>query len=458
MLNPGERVLIALSGGPDSVCLLSVLHTLTKDYGLQLHVAHLDHRFRGRQSADEAAFVGKIAQKFGIPATIEAIDVPAYCRERGLSAQEGARQVRYDFLQRTAQTAGASRIATGHTADDQAETFLMRLIRGAGVAGLSAIPPIRGNIIRPLIEVTRQEVMDHLSAAGLEFATDPTNAMPVYTRNRIRLEVIPVLKRFNPGIVETLASEADLLREEDSAIKGILDTILEDAMVPQEDALALRLYAWAAQPRAFQRRLLRMVADRAGTRSASLSMGRIEEALSFMQGAQSGRTMNLAPNLCITREYDKFVFFERTEHEGSSRTVRVPGTTALPDLGVEVGTFILDRTEEQRDAPGYGSETADSGGNYRWQARFDYDKISPPFVVRFRQPGDRFYPSGMGGRSKKLQDYLVDEKIPRRQRDRIPLLCSGKDILWVMGCRTDDRFLVDPETKRTLFIGVRSAS
>jgi tRNA(Ile)-lysidine synthase len=178
MLDPGDRVVIAVSGGPDSVCLLSVLHSLAKDLDLTLHVAHLDHMFRGKESADEALFVEGLAKKFNITATIEKMDVPAFCRDRGLSAQAGAREVRYGFLANVAETVGAARIATGHTAADQAETFLMRLVRGAGVSGLSAIPPKRGNIIRPLIEATREDVLGYLQSAGLD-RVDPSNAGPV---------------------------------------------------------------------------------------------------------------------------------------------------------------------------------------------------------------------------------------------------------------------------------------
>jgi len=213
MLSPGDLVVVAVSGGPDSVCLLSVLNAFARELDLSLHVAHLDHMFRGAASAEEAAFVADLAKDLGIPATVERFDVPAFCRERGLSPQEGARKVRYGFLKQVAHDAEAARIATGHTADDQAETFLMRLVRGAGVSGLSAIPPVRDNIIRPLIDVTREAVLEHLRSTHREFRTDPTNAKPLYARNRFRQEVLPVLKRFNPRIVETLAREAALLRE-----------------------------------------------------------------------------------------------------------------------------------------------------------------------------------------------------------------------------------------------------
>jgi tRNA(Ile)-lysidine synthase len=282
LLTPGDRVLVAVSGGPDSVCLLSVLHVLAKDLDLELHVAHLDHMFRGKESADEALFVSELSKKLGITATIEQFDVPAYCLERGLSPQEGAREVRYGFFQQAAKAAGASHIATGHTANDQAETFLMRLIRGAGASGLSAIPPLRENIIRPLIESTRDEVLEYLKETGLAFVTDPSNAKPVYTRNRIRMEVLPVLQRFNPRIVATLAAEAGQLRDEDEAVEGYCATLADSILVLKENIVFVRRNEFNTLPPAFRRRLLKNASELAGLESSGLSRIQIDEAITFM--------------------------------------------------------------------------------------------------------------------------------------------------------------------------------
>lgn len=468
MLNPGDRVVVAVSGGPDSVCLLSILQALGGNLGLDLHIAHLDHMFRGKESADEARSVERLAKRLGLPATIDAFDVPAYCRGRGLSPQEGARQARYGFLRQVARDTGASRIATGHTADDQAETCLMRLLRGAGISGLSAIPPVREEIIRPLIEVTRDEITEYLRINGLEFATDPSNAKPVYTRNRIRLEVLPVLKRFNPRIARTLAAETALLRDENTAMEAYLDTIAKNILLRQEDALFVKRDLFENLLPALRRRLLRRIVAITGDRPGALSLDQTNEALSFMQNAQTGRSMNLTPALSVTREYDRFIFSSRTEHPGASRTLVVPGAIRVPELGVEVETLILDRTTQGNHLPAFRSPESshspdalseagrEAPENYRWQARFDYAKIMPPFVVRSRKPGDWFCPSGMAGRSQKLQDYFVNEKIPRRRRNGIPLLCGGENILWVVGHRTDERFLAGPETERVLFIRVGS--
>jgi tRNA(Ile)-lysidine synthase len=457
MLKPGDRVVVAVSGGPDSVCLLSVLQALAKNLDLALHIAHLDHMFRGKESANEALFVADLANKSGIPSTIEKTDVPAFCRERGLSSQEGARRARYGFLQRIAQKIGAARIATGHTADDQAETFLMRLIRGAGVAGLSAIPPVRENIIRPLIEVTRNEVQEYVKENSLIFVTDPSNTSPVYTRNRIRLDILPVLKRFNPRIIETLSSEAALLRDEDEAMEACLATFSPGVIIREEAGVILNREKFNALPQAFKRRLLRKAVDLAVTEPSGLSSPetrplssvQIDEALAFMAVARTGRTMRLPFNITIEREYEKFIVSLQTDVNEFSRVLALPGITTIPELGMEVEISILEtRDEGQRT----GEEREE---NYLWQAEFDYDKIRSPLLLRSRLRGDWFCPAGMGGKSKKIQDYFVDEKVPRRKRDAVPLLVSGDDMLWVVGLRTDGRFLPGAETKRFLTVTVR---
>jgi tRNA(Ile)-lysidine synthase len=444
MLKPGERVLVAVSGGPDSVCLLSVLHALSAELGVSLHIAHLDHLFRGRESADESLFVARLAEKLGIPVTIEQFDVPAFCRERGLSSQAGAREVRYGFLRRVAENVGASRIATGHTAVDQAETVLMRLLRGAGVAGLSAIPPVRENIIRPLIEVTREDVLKYLQSSGLEYVSDPSNTKPVYTRNRIRMEVLPVLKRFNPRIVETLASTAALLRDEEEATEACLSTIAAGVIVQEENGVALNRENFNALPQAYKRRMLRKAVVLASADSTGMSSIQVSDVITFMAVAQTGRTMRMPDGLIIEREYDKFVIRFEAAAEGFSYPLEISGVTLIPELGMEIEAGIFD------DIP------ADTNvKNYRWQALFDYDKIGPLLTMRNRRSGDWFCPMGMGGKSKKLQDYFVDEKIPRHERDTVPILLSGNDILWVVGLRKDNRFLPGKGTKRVLMVQVR---
>ncbi len=444
MLTTGDRVLVAVSGGPDSVCLLSILHALSKEMNFSLHLAHLDHSFRGTESVEEARFVSDMAKKFRIPATIERIDVPAFCRERGLSVQAGAREARYAFLKRVAGIEGASRIATGHTATDQAETILMRLIRGAGISGLSSIPPKRQAIIRPLIEVTREEIVLYLRSASLPYVSDSSNRKPVYARNRIRLELLPVLERFNPRIVKTLALEATLLRDEEEAMQSCLAAIASSLCVPKNHTVSIRRAEFNALHTAFKRRIIRMALDMSGEDSSQVSALQIERALAFILRAQTGKTMSLTRGLTLVREYNRCLVTSEIKAAAFRRDLAVPGLTQIPELGLEIEvTPVNDRSPVHEQ------------GNYLWQAMFDYDKIGTLLTVRNRRPGDVFCPSGMGGRHKKLQDFLVDEKIPGLQRDTVPLLCAGDEIIWVVGHRTDERYLPNPALNRIMSIRVR---
>lgn len=448
MLDRGDPVIVAVSGGPDSVCLLSVLHTLANDLDLTLHVAHLDHRFRGSESATEATFVAELAKKLGIPASVESRDVPAYCAERGLSAQAGAREVRYAFLQQCAKTARARRIALGHTANDQAETLLMRLVRGAGLSGLSAIPPVRENIIRPLIGITRSEVLSYLKELGQDFVTDPSNEKPVYSRNRVRHEVLPVLERFNPRIIETLATEADLLRDENEAMEAMLSGNMEKVLRRDRETVRIRRDEFNDLLPALRRRVLRKAVElAAGDDAIAHSWIRTGEALGFIAEAQSGRSMELPGGLFLEREYDDLVIRAREREIVFCIPLAVPGETVVPPARLAVETILLDTL------PDSGAEE----GNYLWQAVFDYDKIPLPLYLRNRRPGDRFCPAGMGGRSKKLQDYFVDEKVPQTRRNSSPLLATEQDVAWIVGMRTDGRFLPGPGTKKVLVVQVRSA-
>ncbi len=446
MLSPGDRLVAAVSGGPDSVCLVSMLRALAPEYRLQLHIAHLDHMFRGAGSAADARFVEHLAAQLGIPATIEAADVPAYCRERGRSSQAGAREVRYRFLQRVADEVGATKIALGHTANDQAETLLMRLVRGAGMEALGAIPPVRENIIRPLVDVTRQEILDHLKEAGLTFVTDPSNERPVYTRNRIRLEIIPRLEQLNPRIVETLAAVAALLRDESVAAQESLSRIATGILRPGEDSVSIDRMRFLNLLPAFKRRVLRAAVARLA-RGNDLSLFRTDEAIGFMEEAQTGRSTELPGDVVLERSYKDFVLRPRVGSRPFDISLAVPGSTAIPELSLSVETQV---TED--------GGTSKASGNYLWQAEFDYAKIALPLSLRSRRDGDRFCPAGMEGRSKKLQDFLVDEKVPRPERDRVPILVTERDVLWVVGMRLDHRFLPGPGTGKRLIVTVRRSN
>lgn len=442
MLDPGDTVLVAVSGGPDSICLLSILHGLSRELNLSLHIAHLDHMFRGEESAREAVFVTETARTLDVPATVEKFDVPSYCRERGVSAQVGAREVRYAFLRKVSRRIGARRIALGHTATDQAETLVMRMLRGAGTAALSGIPPVRNEIIRPLIETTREYILDYLRASDLDYVTDSSNMKLIYMRNRVRLEIMPVFKKFNPEIVNTLASETAILRDDNEALEQYLSGIWSTVVTPGVNSMQISKKAFDALLPALKRRLLRKAVTNLTGDADQLSYSQVEDALRFMNSAQTGRTMHLVAGITLERQYGSFSMGPEPEALPFSVPLDVPGVTNLPALGLQFGTKLV--------ADSYIPDEE----NYYWLAVIDYDKIDVPLRVRSKQPGDWFCPSGMGGKRKKLQDYFVDEKVPKRARDMVPIISSGSNVVWIVGMRTDERFLPGSRTKQRLIIGV----
>ncbi|MBI5042342.1 MAG: tRNA lysidine(34) synthetase TilS, partial [Nitrospirae bacterium] len=420
MLKKGDVVLIAVSGGPDSVFALEILNALKDEYGLTLHAAHLNHKFR-KEADKEAEFVRRLAEEKGMPATIDAFDVKAYCKERGLSKQEGAREVRYDFLRKTADKIGATKIVTGHTADDQAETFLMRLIRGSGALGLSGIPPASGKIIRPLIETTKREVLDYLWKNKIRYVKDPTNIKPVYLRNKVRLELMPLLaKRFNPNIVSTLCRESDILREDEAFLNGIVDTIFKEMVTVQEkDSITLNYLRFNGLHPAIKKRVVRRAVSELTGGLRRISYQHITSAIDAIKN--TGKGVDLPDDIRIERDYNSLKVC--VGKAGSARIqeavqIKVPGTTEVPYFNIKLEAIINNRAVV--------SEKADTG-------LFDLDRLAMPLFIRSRKEGDYFYPAGMKGR-KKLKEFLIDHKIPRADRDKIPILIDkNNDILWIMG-------------------------
>jgi tRNA(Ile)-lysidine synthase len=447
MLKKGDIVLVAVSGGPDSVCLLEVLNYLKDEYRLSLHVAHLNHKFR-KEADKEAEFVRKLAEEKGIASTIEAIDVKEYCIKKGLSKQEGAREVRYDFLNRIADEVGATRIATGHTADDQAETFLMRLIRGSGASGLSAIPPVRGRIIRPLIEIKKTEALGFLKENNIRYVKDPTNIRPVYLRNKIRLELLPLLvKRFNPNIASALCREADILREDEAFLNGIADTIFKEMVTAQEkDSITLNYLRFSGLHPAIKKRVVRRAVAELTGGLKRISYIHITSAIDAVKN--TGKGIDLTDNIRIERDYNSLkVCVGKVKSTAVQEAVQidVPGTTEVPYFNIKLEAIINNRGAAV-------PEKADTG-------LFDLDRAALPLFIRSRKEGDYFFPAGMKGR-KKLKEYLIDHKIPRAEREKIPVLVDKNNgILWIIGLRMDERFRAKEDTKRRLVVKViRSVS
>lgn len=443
----GDGIVVGVSGGPDSVCLLHLLKTISQSFSLKVRIAHLDHGLRGKESGADAKFVEDLAHHWEFPAIIESVSVLP--RPKGISLQAAARLARYAFFERAAQKTQSRWIALGHTADDQAETFLLRLLRGAGTQGLSSIPPQRRMvsadgqgpfIIRPLLDVRRKAVLSYLKDQSIPYREDSSNSSPAYLRNRLRREVIPLLISYNPGVVDILCRTAALLRQDHEFLAEQAAQVATGLQVEiLESGIALNRQGFKGLHRALQRAVLRDTITRVKGDLMGIGFRHLEDALKLIQSGKPGSRITLPKGIDIHLTYNQFwVHREQGQVDRlQARVLSVPGEVEFPALRLCVRAFLAD-----------GPLSSDA----KQRAVFDFEKVYSPFIIRGRRRGDFFFPQGMYGKRKKLQDFLVDEKVPRYQRDTIPLLTSSENILWVMGWRLDERYLAGPGSRRVVVV------
>ena len=446
MLSPGDRVIVAVSGGPDSVALLSILESLRQYWNLSLLVVHFDHGLRGNESREDAKFVKDFCHRLGVEVAIKSLNLHELLgKKRGHSLQELAREARYGALFQMAEERAMTRIAIGHTADDQAETVLMWMIRGSGTGGLGGIKPVRHPyIIRPLLSITREEILDYLSVRELTYRVDTSNLKPLYFRNRIRQELIPILKSYNPKLVNTLARQADIVRED----HGYLDQLAVDAFedIKQHGAsnlLILDRNSLLTLPLALRRRVIRYALQSFACMRNGPGFDAVETVLDQIVEGQSGSEVVLH-GVRISREYDHVQFI--LENSGPSPSNRwsetgqalsIPSQTIWPLTG-QTFTISFDAPfpERRMTSP--------------FQVRLDAATFSQPLILRSWRSGDKFSPIGLGGKRKKLQDFFSDIKLERSKRETVPLLVAPEGILWVAGHRSDHRFQVTKSTQEVV--------
>ncbi len=448
MFRPAGPVVVGVSGGPDSVCLLHALWRLRAELGLELVVGHLNHGFRP-EAAAEAAFVAELAGSLGVPAVVEEADVPALSRRLRLSAQVAARRARLEFLGRVARERDAAWVALGHQRDDQAETVLMWFLRGTGLDGLAGIPPVRRDggagvwLARPLLEVDRAAIEAYCRAEGLQPRRDPSNRRLTYTRNRIRLALVPLLEReYQPGLRSRLAALADAVRGDRALLEQLTDEAWAQALLSHEpSAVTLSVPVLVDLPPGLRRRVLRRAAGL--VRAAwTPPLSRVDAALDLLQPEGAGCTVELGAGVLVRREAGRLhvTTAPRDKVRPYAYALPVPGSVNVVEAGVRITARLVPAGEVRRA----GLHLVEGGA-------LDYNKVALPLEVRNRRRGDRFVPLGMTG-SKKLKDFLIGLKVPRSARDRLPLVTAGGQVVWVAGYRIDDRVKVGPDTRTVLVL------
>jgi len=435
MINKGDTLLIGLSGGPDSVCLTVILDKLKHNFNLSLHALYVNHGMRPGESKKEELFCKELCEKLGITFHTRSVDVKSYASENRLNIQETARELRYEVLEDIAEDINASRIAVGHNADDQAETIFMRLIRGSGRRGLSGILPVRGMIIRPIIEIERSMIEKFLNdELGQSFVLDSSNLNEDYLRNWLRLNVINEVKKHNPSVVKDLSRTADILREEDNYLEIIVTkTLMRLISRKSDNSIDLFLIPLGTLEKPLLRRVLRRAID-ATSGLRGISFVHVEDIIDLIRNGKSGDRINMPKGLRAIKNYATLQLTLEVPGSFTEHALNVPGEIIIQEQGIIIEAEIID-------------EEIETDG--RSTALFDLRPLSVPLKVRARQKGDFFYPRGLG-KKKKLQDFFVDEKVPRDMRDAVPIVMSGNDIIWIAGYRSDERFKPSEQTEKIL--------
>jgi len=443
LVSPGDRLLVAVSGGPDSVALLHILNALKQTLELkQLTVVHFDHQLRGKASEQDLNFVESLAESLNLPIIVRQGDVLSYRKEHGLSLEMAARACRHNFFREVMEKLQVQKVALGHTADDQAEELLLRLLRGTGPAGMAGMLPCsQQGIIRPLLFASKAEIINYIRDMELSFRQDESNLQPFCQRNMLRLKILPMLaEHFHPQISQTLSRHANLIRdEEDYWAQQINSCWAKVCGEENSSRVSLSLPILVSLHPALLRRILRYAVERLKSNLFGFYAVHFEILWGWIFTAGSGKALQLPDNIWVYREAEKLVIARK--HPYSSEPINL----TITEVGLyDFHTLRVGLSLKQITSP-------ESPPTLRNSAWIDADKIEWPLNIRSWQPGDRFRPLGLEG-TKKLQDFFTDTKVPRSRRGQIPLLCDRKGICWLMGYRLDERVRVTAETRRILVV------
>lgn len=466
MLETGDGVVVAVSGGPDSVALLAILKHLSEEYSLRLVVAHLNHGLRPGPADEEEAFVHRLSERLGLICESSKRDIASICRLRKKSVEETAREERYRYFEEIRQQHQARKIALGHHARDQVETVLMNLLRGSGSEGLKGMRPVREDIyIRPLLGITRAEIDEYLTRHDLPYLIDFSNADENCYRNRVRHRLIPELKAlYNSRLEENLCRTAEILRREDDYFSGIVAELVADQRMVRIDAaqheVVMRIPACLGLHEALQGRLIKHLLLGHAQKKQGIGYVHIQDVMALMRRASPGGSLHLPFGVEVRHEEDVLVIGRRRKpprtpksvvrdhaeasagHSEAGMTacdIPVPGRIQVDSQRLALSLDFVERSAVRFD---------DSRTVY-----VDYARIAPPLTIRTPEPGDRIQPLGMSG-MKKLKRYFIDRKIPLQIRRQVPLLTDSHSVVWIIGQQLSERVKITDKTTKILRIAI----
>jgi len=440
MISAGDTIIAGVSGGVDSVVLLHILDGLVRAEGGRLVVAHLHHGLRGEEADRDESFVAERAKSLGLCYRCRRAELPVRVEETGENLQAAARDERYRFFESVRLEFMGDKIALGHNADDQAETVLMRIVRGCGIKGLAGMPPVRGRIVRPLIETRRSEIAAFAVSEGISYVEDSSNRSTKYLRNSIRKELIPLIECYNPQFCHEILRLSDISRDTDNYIEEEASRFYLKLRLYEKgrkDLVLFNISRIKGLPRPVMARLLlKALEELAGSRAGFFS-SHLFGIMELVEAGKTGSSISLPKKLLASIIYgDLMLGRRRGEARVSfSAPLSMYGRTEVRELGA---TFIVEPSDAKE------AEGLDGSAVF-----IDLDKISSPLEVRNFRAGDRIRPLGMKG-SKKLKDFFIDEKVPRHMRGKVALVVSGDDILWLAGYRKCGTAHADSKSRRVI--------
>lgn len=446
MVSEGDRVLLALSGGADSIALLHLLLDLQSRIEFDIYAAHLNHGLRGKESLEDERFVRKLCKKFSIPCFAAKEDIQKKAKENRTSLEVAGREARLAFLKKTSEKVKANKIAFGHTMNDQAENVLLRLLRGSGMKGLSSMRPLEGNVIRPLLTISREDIESYLHGKKFSFRIDSSNDDMRFTRNKIRHNLIPLLReQFNPEIVETLARMAAILSEENAFLEAVVSGIIVKEAKIRNGTVDISTEILKHLPAALSRRVIRRIVQIVRGSLRRITFKDIEEAREFLLKSRGNRSALLPSGISVKIYKDTINFASSSQPDSPFRefieALNIEGITEIPGQEFSVEAKILIRKDFIDDLKTGGKE----------KAFLDFDKTGEKLSVRSIKMGDVFHPFHSPGK-KKVSDFFTDRKVPQEKRKKALIVASKKQIVWVAGHQIDDRCKVDRNTSRILIL------
>ncbi|CAJ1004583.1 tRNA(Ile)-lysidine synthase [Brevibacillus aydinogluensis] len=451
LLTSGDTIVVGLSGGNDSTALLHILWSLNQHYpyGWTLHAVHLNHGFRGEEAREDARCAEALCRRLGVAFHLFERNVPAYMEETGMGAQEASRAIRYELYRQVAQRHGAGKVALGHHADDQVETILFRLLRGTRLHGLTGMPQRRWleegkiELVRPLLSTSRSDLERYCRENGLAPREDSSNRSRKYKRNLLRLDVMPLLEQVNERYREHILSLSDAVRQDEAYLQRESERRLEQVVTRRKpDAVTVDIDKFQTCDVALQRRMITLILSYL-SRQTEWSSQHVEAVLHMIEGNRPSAELHLPEQVTVQRMYGQVCFRSDGRHRqihGFRYPLVVPGTTLIAESGTRIHTVI-------RESPVDWAQLPDNA------VVFDADRLPGPLFVRSRTPGDRFTPFG-AEHAKKLKELLIDAKVPLAWRDKLPLVVSGEELIWVPGVRRSATAPVDDQTRRVLYMEV----